>query len=222
MKHLLGLLLVAGLGGWGAVEGRAQDSQLTKQEKAQGWKMLFNGSDTSGWANREKDTVSNWGAEDGALVLKKPNGGDLVYVAEQFENFELSLDWKAEGNSGVFVRMSDQKDWLNTGLEIQILPTKGTNVHSAGALYDLVAPSPAVTVKEKDWNNFDIVCRGPLVSCKMNGVETFRIDLRDEKWKSPQGKFKLPYATLPRKGWIMLQDHGAVIAFRNLRIKPLP
>lgn len=145
---MLGLLLVAGLSGWSFGEGRAQDSQLTKQEKAQGW--------------------------------------------------------------------------LNAGLEIQILPRKGTTVHAAGALYDLVAPSPAVTVKEKDWNNFEIVCRGPLVSCKMNGVETFRIDLRDEKWKSPQGKFKLPYATLPRKGRIMLQDHGAVVAFRNLKIKPLP
>ena len=222
MRRFCSVLLVGGILGWSAGPGRTQDSQLTKQEKAQGWKMLFNGTDTAGWANREKDTVSNWGAEDGALVLKKPNGGDIVFVAEQFENFELSLDWKAQGNSGVFVRMSDQKDWLNTGLEIQILPKRGTTVHSTGALYDLVAPAAVATVKEDDWNNFHIVCRGPLVSCRMNGVETFRIDLRDEKWKRPQEKFKLPYATLPRQGWIMLQDHGDVVAFRNIRIKPLP
>lgn len=198
------------------------DDGLSKQEKAQGWKLLFNGHDLAGWVNREKTSVSNWAAEDGLLVLKKPNGGDLVYVAEQFENFELSLDWKTEGNSGVFVRMSSQEDWLNTGLEIQVLPKAGTTSHSAGALYDLVAPPANARVRENDWNNFLIVCDGSIVSAKMNGIETFRIDLKDPRWKTAQGKFKIPYAQLPRKGWIMLQDHGAKIAFKDIKIRPLP
>lgn len=224
MKMISQSILVGVVFGFlnGKVSGQTNDYLLTKQERAGGWKMLFNGKDTSGWANREKDTVSNWAAEDGALVLKKPGGGDLVYVAEKFENFELSIDWKSEGNSGVFVRMSSQSDWLNTGMEIQVLPKSGTTVHSAGALYDLVAPPANATVKENDWNNFYIVCHGALVSCKLNGIETFRINLRDEKWKAPQGKFKLAYATLPRKGWIMLQDHGSSVAYRNIKVKPLP
>lgn len=194
---------------------------VTKQEQAEGWKSIFNGSDLSGWANRGKTSVSNWAAEDGVLTLKQPGGDDIVYVAEQFEDFELSIDWKSEGNSGVFVRMSSQEDWLNTGMEIQVLRRAGTGKHATGALYDLVAPPSEAKVRENDWNNFHIICDGPIVSCKMNGVQTFRIDLRDEKWKVPQGKFKLPYATLPRKGWIMLQDHGAAVAYRNIKVKPL-
>ncbi|MDA1273794.1 MAG: DUF1080 domain-containing protein [Verrucomicrobia bacterium] len=121
----------------------------------------------------------------------------------------------------MFVRMSDQKDWLNTGLEIQILPTKGTTTHSTVALYDLVPPPARAAVREKDWNNVHILCSGPIVARTMNGVETSRIDLRDEKWKTPQGKFALPYASLPRKGWIMLQDHGDKVSFRNIRVRPL-
>ena len=199
----------------------AHDFGLTKQERAQGWKLLFNGQDTTGWANLGKSTVSNWSVNDGTLVLTEPGGEDLVYVTEQFEDFELSIDWKTEGNSGVFVRMSDQTDWLNTGMEIQILPHYGTTTHSTGALYDLVAPPAEATVREKDWNNFQILCDGPMVSCKLNGVETFRINLRDDRWKTPQGKFKLPYASLPRKGWIMLQDHGKRVVFRNIRVRPL-
>lgn len=199
----------------------ADDWGLTKQERAQGWKLLFNGRDTTGWANLEKDTVSNWSTEDGALVLTEPGGEDLVYIKEQFEDFELSVDWKTEGNSGVFVRMSDQADWLNTSMEIQILPEHGTSSHSTGALYDLVAPPSQAKVRKKDWNNFLILCDGPIISCKLNGIETFRIDLRDNRWKTPQGKFKLAYATLPRKGWIMLQDHGKRVAFRNIRVRPL-
>jgi hypothetical protein len=76
-------------------------------------------------------------------------------------------------------------------------------------------------VKDGDWNNFHIVCDGPKVSCKMNGVETFKIDVSEEMWKKPQGKFKLPYGTLPRKGFIMMQDHGAEVEYRNIKVRVL-
>ena len=194
------------------------DNELTDAEKSAGWKLLFNGKDAEGWVNRESDKNVNWVAEDGTL-LRKSKGTDLVYAAEQFENFELSIDWKTSGNSGVFIRMSSQKDWLNTGMEIQVLPTAGGK-HGAGSLYDLI-DAPKEAAVNKEWNNFFISCNGPVIWGKMNGVQMFRIDLNDEMWKTPQGKFKLPYATLPRKGWIMLQDHGATVAFRNIKIRPL-
>jgi hypothetical protein len=72
------------------------------------------------------------------------------------------------------------------------------------------------------WNHFRIVCAGPKMTAEMNGVQTFAIDLDDEKWQKPQGKFKLPYATLPRRGYLMLQDHGAEVEFKNLKIRTLP
>src|SRR5690349_703495 len=99
---VLGLLLVA------VSTVRAGDNELNAEEKAQGWKLIFDGKDTKGWVNREKDTLTNWKAVDGSLK-RVAAGGDVVYVAEQFENFELKIDWKTKGNSGVFVRMSSQK-----------------------------------------------------------------------------------------------------------------
>ena len=212
----LAALLILGTG-----QTRAHDEGLTKQERAQGWRLLFNGRDAVGWANRGDTEAVGWGVEDGALVLKKPGSGDLVYTTSEFEDFELSIDWKTEGNSGLFLRMSDQEDWLNTGMEVQILPTSGTTVHSTGDLYDLVPPPASAKVRQNDWNNFRVVCKGPRVSCELNGVQTFEIDLRDDRWKTPQGKFAIPYSQLPRKGWIMLQDHGARVAFRNIRIRPI-
>jgi hypothetical protein len=198
----------------------AADNELTDKEKAGGWKLIFNGKDTAGWSNRLSDKLTNWEARDGALT-RTAKGTDVVYTAEQFENFELSIDWKTEGNSGVFVRMSDQKDWLNTGMEIQVLPKAGTGPHDAGSLYDLIAPPADAKVNEGGWNNFSIVCNGPNISAKMNGVETFKIDLNDEKWKTAQGKFNKPYATLPRKGFIMLQEHGNNVAYKNIKVKVL-
>lgn len=217
LKTFLAVLLMVA---W-VIPASAADNELSDKEKADGWKLLFDGKSTSGWTNRLSDKLVNWAAEDGALT-RKDKGGDIVYNAEQFENFELSIEWKTTGNSGVFVRMSDQKDWLNTGMEIQVLPKAGIGKHDAGSLYDLIAPPAEAKVKEGDWNHFHIVCNGPHISAKMNGVETFKIDLNDEKWKSPQGKFKKPYASLPRKGWIMMQDHGAAVSYKNIKVKVLP
>ncbi len=216
--------VVLALAGCLGLPAGAADNELTAKEKADGWKLLFNGKDLTGWAIREKEgqPVTNWVAENGELV-RKARGGDLVYLRKQFENFELSIDWKTTGNSGVFVRMDDQEDWLNTGMEIQVLPAcKKGDKHTAGSLYDLEAPPQDIPIEKDKWNTFHIVCNGPIVSCKLNGVETFKINLNDEKWQKPQGKFNKAYATLPRKGWIMLQDHGDGVAYKNIKVKPLP
>jgi hypothetical protein len=204
------------------------DNELSDAEKKDGWKLLFDGAATTGWANREKDTLAaGWEAKGGVLACK--GGGDAVYKAEQFENFILSIDWKIadKGNSGVFIRMSSEKDWINTGMEVQVLDVNEAGEmsrpsHVAGALYDVVVPDAAAPkMKPGEWNHFDITCDGPKISCKMNGVQTFAIDVSEEKWQKPQGKFKLPYGTLPRKGFLMLQDHHSVVEFKNIKVKVL-
>ena len=204
------------------------DNQLTDAEKTGGWKLLFDGNATTGWITRGKKELTNWKAIGGSLT-RDSGGGDAIYDAEQFENFTLSLDWKIadKGNSGVFIRLSSIQDWINTGAEIQILDLHETGemghpTHIAGSLYDLVAPPDGVRMKPGEWNHFDITCDGPKISTTMNGVQTFAIDVSEEKWLKPQGKFNKPYGTLPRKGYLMLQDHGKMVEFKNIKLKPLP
>ncbi|MCS7016271.1 MAG: DUF1080 domain-containing protein [Gemmatales bacterium] len=199
------------------------DNTLTQEEQAQGWKLLFNGRDLTGWGLRnKKPPAPHWQVEDGAIVLKK-SGGDLVYWAEAFEDFHLSLEWKTTGNSGIFLR-SGIPDVPWHYLEIAIAgPVDRKSIpreHANGALYSLAPASPLARTLE-GWNHFYIICDGPIIACTLNGVETFRVDFREEKWKQPQGKCKLIYASLPRRGYIAFQDHGAEIAFRNVKLKPL-
>jgi len=225
----LGVLLVAGLV---AAPALAADNELTAQEKAEGWKLLFNGKDLTGWGHRSKGPIKNWKVEDGAIVLRhtedRPVWNDLIYLDEKFENFHLSLDWKAECNSGVFVRAGvPNTPWAY--LEIAISgnyknPKLVPPLHADGALYSLAAP-PREVRSHEGWNNFYIICDGPIIACKMNSVETFRVDFREEKWRQPQGKFKLIFADLPRQGWIVLQDHGSkdkFLGFKNIKVKVLP
>src|SRR4051812_35664939 len=82
-------------------------NQLTEPEKAAGWKLLFDGKDASPWwRGFKKETMpEGWVVEDGILVRKEKTG-DLI-SKEEFENFELSVDWKISegGNSGILFKV---------------------------------------------------------------------------------------------------------------------
>jgi Domain of Unknown Function (DUF1080) len=90
-------------------------NQLSDIEKAQGFKLLWDGQTTNGWRGAYKEAFpkAGWNIKDGVLSVDKgdgaesTNGGDIV-TTEQFSAFELTFDFKlTEGaNSGVkyFVR----------------------------------------------------------------------------------------------------------------------
>ena len=60
-----------------------QPNTLTKKEKKEGWKLLFDGHTTKGWHTYLRDTVgAKWQVKDDALVFdpSQPDagGGDIV------------------------------------------------------------------------------------------------------------------------------------------------
>src|SRR5215831_18455573 len=71
-------------------------NQLTEEDKAGGWKLLFDGKTTQGWHNFKAKTVRTyaWVVEDGWLhCLGKEGGGDIISDGE-FDNFDLQWEWK--------------------------------------------------------------------------------------------------------------------------------
>ena len=86
------------------------------------WKELFNGENLDGWKTTGRP--EGWTVDEGA-ILCMVQGGDYLYTLEQFEDFDLELEFRSEPgvNSGVFFRWSDLEDPVHTGLEIQILDT---------------------------------------------------------------------------------------------------
>ena len=71
------------------------DNALTADEKAAGWRLLFDGETLQGFRNyRSSGVQAQWRAEDGTLV-HQGGGGDLI-SEEQFSNFDLLLDWQAQ------------------------------------------------------------------------------------------------------------------------------
>ncbi|MCH8251836.1 MAG: DUF1080 domain-containing protein, partial [Planctomycetes bacterium] len=85
---------------------REPQNLLTDAERSAGWRLLFDGKTTKGWRGFKKDYMPDgWQAVDGCLVRVGP-AGDII-TDEQFENFELALEWRisAGGNSGIFFQV---------------------------------------------------------------------------------------------------------------------
>ena len=96
------------------------------QKRLKGWKSLIDSTTTNGRVGLTKtelaEALTNWKADNGSLV-RPVDESDTVYAPERFGTFFLSLDGEVadEGNGGVFIRLSDLKDWINTGAETQVL-----------------------------------------------------------------------------------------------------
>ncbi len=186
---------------------------------------LFSGKDFEGWQNAAGGQPgAGWVIEDGAMVRKKPAGD--IWTKQRFGNFVLELEYKTKGNSGVFIRTDNPRDNVQTGIEIQIeRPTKNPSKHSVGAIYDCLAPTKDPS-KPDEWNRLVITAIDNRITVELNGEKIIDMDL--DKWdqpgKNPDGtnnKFRNALKNFKREGHIGFQDHGAEVAYRNVRIKQL-
>jgi hypothetical protein len=210
----------------------AGHNTLTSEEKAAGWRLLFDGESSAGWRNYGKPTISDgWKVQDGALT-RVGAGGDII-TNDQFGNFELSIDWKIEpgGNSGIFYRASEEKDEIYwNAVEMQVLddakhPDGQSPLTSAGAAYDLYPVPPGHVHPGGEWNTARLIVNGNHVEHWLNGFKMVEYELGSRDWDSKVAgsKFK-PHPKFGKnaQGHIGLQDHGNVVAFRNIKIKVLP
>ena len=150
-------------------------NKLTGKEKKAGWVLLFNGKDFAGWRQCNGTGMpKNWIIEENAMKVftgegKNPgqgSNGDIIYAAQKFKNFELSIDWKTAemGNSGIFynVREVPGKPIYYAAPEVQVLDNqKATDnkiaSHLAGSLYDMLPADPETVKPAGEWNNIVIV-----------------------------------------------------------------
>jgi hypothetical protein len=201
---------------------------LTAEEEAAGWKLLFDGKTTNGWRSFRGKTMSDgWQVVDGALTRVK-TAGDIVSV-DQYDYFELSLEYRISkgGNSGVMFHVTEdaQAPW-QSGPEVQILDNKeGEDPQKSGWLYQLYKSDTDATKPAGQWNQLRIVIAPQKSEVFMNGVKyyDFVIGSRDWNDRVAKSKFKdMPGFGKATKGHIDLQEHPGQVAFRNIKLRPLP
>ena len=214
-----------------AVSRIDEHNQLTPMQEAEGWSLLFDGQSMDLWRGFGKDHFPDgWTIRDGQ-VIREGAAGDII-TREQFDDFDLSLDWKVEpgGNSGVFFNVSDEGDAVYlTGPEMQLLdnqrhPDGGSPLTSAGSNYALHSPRWDVAAPADSWNRSRLIVRGDAVEHWLNGVLIVEYLLGTSEWRRrvEDSKFRsFPEYGTRSRGHIALQDHGEAVSFRNIRIRRL-
>lgn len=210
---------------------------LTKAERQDGWRMLFNGKNLSGWKTFNGGKVSGWKVIDGVLNNSgkgSDHGGDII-TKKQYDDFELYLEWNISplSNSGIFIRVEENvvDAIYQTGPEYQLCDDAGVEkvrkrnkdqyTASCYAMYEAVNPE---LMPLGEWNTSRIVVKGSQVEYWLNGKKTLEYSLSGEDWEARKAVSKWkdePYYGVAKKGHIGLQDHGGLTRFRNVKIKQL-
>ncbi len=194
---------------------------LTEREQREGYQLLFNGQDLTGWKGHPK----LWRVENGAIVGSTDGhplkaNTFLVYERE-YADFHLIADVRLRnGNSGIQFRsqLHRGEGWVVTGYQADF---SDAGERSAwGNLYEeqgrgrglmsdpnegwLVAQPH---VRPQGWNRIEVRCLGSRMELWLNGVKTLSI----VDTKAPQGVIALQ----------LHQGDPMQAEFRNLKIKPL-
>jgi hypothetical protein len=211
------------------------------------WIYLFDGTSTEGWrAYNGKSLPPQWVVKDGALTfdteerleVDRKGGNDIIYGLEEFENFELYLEWKIPegGNSGIFYHL---KEGYATPSEVspeyQLLDDlKWEEINNAtledwqktAADYAMHTPDEnQKNVKPAgEWNTSRIIFTPDLVEHWFNGKKVVSFEPWTDDWyaRKSDGKWEAaPDYGKFKTGYIGLQDHDSPLWFKNIKIKKL-
>jgi hypothetical protein len=190
--------------------------------------LLFNGKDVSNWTTR-KGGPAGWSVEDGVLRVV-PGTGDIV-TKERLTDFFLHLEFRcpdmpeatgqAKGNSGVY---------LQGRYEIQVLDSYGVGIPGlgdCGAVYNQFAPLVNACRPALEWQAYDVIFRAPRTEGD-RVAERVRVTVLHNGIVI-QNNVELPGPTggalddkVGEPGPLLLQDHGNLVAYRNVWAVGLP
>ena len=234
----------------------------SSKNKSSEWINLFDGSSLEGWRAYNGDQMPpGWKIVDGILTFTTAQileqdydykgSRDIIYGAEEFDNFELYVEWKIPpgGNSGVFYHVKEGyqgpslvspeyqliddenyakiHDLTSYNTQFGVLnPSDLQDWQKTAADYAMYTPDPTIKSLNPagEWNSTKIVFTPDNVEHWLNGKKVLSFVPWSEDWykKRNSGKWNnAPDYGKYKTGYIGFQDHGSNLSFRNIKIKKL-
>jgi len=249
-KHMLYLEIIILILLSGCSEkNTSQDKQthrpniLSQKELQEGWRLLFDGETTRGWrgANMDHFPEYGWTIENGCLIVNKggrkagKRGGDIVTL-KKYANFDLRFEFKLtpNANSGIkyfVVEYPNNGEGTAIGCEYQIIDDNHPAIKNdpdkkryLASLYALFEPHNRPLRPIGEWNEGRIVVKGKHVEHWLNGVKVLEYERGSKEFEEARLKSKFkkyPDFGIVKEGYILIQDHGDEVHFRNIKIKEL-
>lgn len=199
--------------------------KLSKEEKKEGFKILFDGTSMDSWTGNTTEYI----LEDGCIVMhpEAEMGGNL-YSKESFDNFILRFDFMLTpgANNGLGIRHEIvPKDKGYVGMELQILDNEDEQYKDLkpyqyhGSLYGYVPAKRGFLKPVGEWNSEEVIADGNKIKVILNGTLIMEADLKEVTKDLPPEKIQK--GLLVKEGHIAFLGHGSVVKFKDIRIKPI-
>jgi hypothetical protein len=223
---------------------------VSEAERAQGWRLLWDGQTTKGWRGAHKTAFPElgWAIENGELAVLESGGGEAkhggdIVTLEEFRAFELQLEFKLTpgANSGIKYFVTEAIDpggGSAIGLEFQLLDDErhpdarlgAAGNRTLGSLYDLIPRGPmpgglAIVPRVGEWNHARLVVfPDNRVEHWLNGIKVVEYQRGSPLFAAlvARSKYeKMEGFGLAEKGRLLLQDHGNHVRFRSIKLRSL-
>lgn len=206
---------------------RPKPFELNAQEKKEGYKILFDGTNMHSWTGNTTDYI----IEDGNIAIRpkpgKGSGGNL-FTKEEFSDFVFRFEFKLTpgANNGLGIRAPYEGDAAYEGMELQILDNeapiyKDLHVYQYhGSIYGTIPAKRGFLKPVGEWNYEEVVVNGPKIKVILNGTVILDADITEAR-KNGAADHKPHPGLLRDSGHIGFLGHGSLVEFKNIRIKEL-
>ncbi|MDR2118341.1 MAG: DUF1080 domain-containing protein [Tannerellaceae bacterium] len=204
---------------------RPEPFVLSDEEKKEGYKILFDGTNMYEWTGNTEDYTLSDGTI--TLVPGKGSGGNL-YSKSEYDNFVLRFDFQLTpaANNGLGIRTPQEGDAAYVGMELQILDNehpvyrdlKPYQYH--GSVYGIIPAKRGFLKPVGEWNTQEVIADGDHIKITLNGEVILDGNIREATKNGTSDKTEHP-GLFNKKGYIGFLGHGSPVKFRHIRIKEL-
>jgi len=200
-------------------------SELSDQEKKDGFRILFDGTNMHSWTGNTID----YAIHNGCISLDPKGGhGGNLYTKDEFSDFIYRFEFQLTdaANNGVGIRTPMDVDAAYHGMEIQILDHDNpvykdiTPLQVHGSVYGIIGAKRGYLKPVGEWNQEEIIANGDHIKVTLNGTVILDGNIR-EATKNGTADGQQHPGLFNKKGHIGFLGHGSPVKFRNIRIKEL-